>query len=70
MMDGFIVMPLVFTLCPLRDANVFIGSCDDDGEAVCYLCLDADVDEAGQPLRRDCTCRGHRCGICSPNLSS
>ena len=27
-------------------------------ETVCYLCLDGDVDEAGHPLRRDCSCRG------------
>ena len=27
---------------------------DDDQEVVCYLCLDGGVDEAGQPLRRDC----------------
>ena len=31
-------------------------------EAECYLCLDGgDDDEAGQPLRRDCACRGLSC---------
>jgi hypothetical protein len=39
---------------------------DDDGmdEAVCYLCLDGGVDdEDGQPLRRDCACRGTDAGF-------
>jgi hypothetical protein len=35
----------------------------DDGEAVCYLCLDGDADEAGQQLRRDCACRGTDAGF-------
>jgi len=36
----------------------------DDGEAVCYLCLDGGVDDsAGQPLRRDCACRGSDAGF-------
>ena len=30
--------------------------------AVCYLCLDT-VDDAGQPLRRDCACRGTDAGF-------
>ena len=30
-----------------------------DGESVCYLCLDDD----GQPLRRDCACRGTDAGF-------
>ena len=34
-----------------------------DDEAVCYLCLDGGVDEAGQPLRRDCACRGTDAGF-------
>ena len=34
----------------------------DDGEAVCYLCLDGGVDETDQPLRRDCSCRGTDAG--------
>jgi hypothetical protein len=32
----------------------------DDGEAVCYLCLDGGADE---PLRRDCACRGTDAGF-------
>ena len=32
-------------------------------ETVCYLCLDGDVDEAGHPLRRDCSCRGTDAGF-------
>jgi hypothetical protein len=32
-------------------------------EAVCYLCLDGGDDEAGQPLRRDCACRGTDAGF-------
>ena len=37
---------------------------DDCGEAVCYVCLDGgDDDEAGQPLRRDCACRGTDAGF-------
>ena len=35
----------------------------DDGEAVCYLCLDGGVDEVDQPLRRDCACRGTDAGL-------
>jgi hypothetical protein len=34
----------------------------DDGKAVCYLCLDGGDDGAGQPLRRDCACRGTDAG--------
>jgi hypothetical protein len=33
-----------------------------DPEAVCYLCLDGGLDETGQPLRRDCACRGTDAG--------
>jgi hypothetical protein len=37
-------------------------ACDE--EAVCYLCLDGEVDEADrQPLRRDCACRGTDAGF-------
>jgi len=36
---------------------------DDDGVAVCYLCLDGGLDEAGQSLRRDCACRGTDAGF-------
>ena len=39
------------------------GSSGDDGVAVCYLCLDGEVDDAGQPLRRDCACRGTDAGF-------
>jgi hypothetical protein len=35
----------------------------DDGEVVCYLCLDGGADEADQPLRRDCACRGTDAGF-------
>ena len=36
----------------------------DDREAVCYLCLDGGVDdEDGQPLRRNCACRGTDAGF-------
>ena len=34
-----------------------------DQEAVCYLCLDGGGVEAGQPLRRDCACRGSDAGF-------
>jgi hypothetical protein len=37
---------------------------DDDGVAVCYLCLGGGADdEDGQPLRRDCACRGTDAGF-------
>ena len=32
---------------------------DDDGESVCYLCLDA----GEESLRRDCACRGSDAGF-------
>jgi len=36
----------------------------DDGKGVCYLCLGGGVDDdAGQPLRRDCACRGTDAGF-------
>ena len=35
----------------------------DDDVAVCYLCLDGGADEAGQPLLRDCACRGTDAGF-------
>jgi len=34
-----------------------------DVESVCYLCLDGGVEESGQPLRRDCACRGTDAGF-------
>ena len=37
-------------------------ACDE--EAVCYLCLDGGVDDdSGQPLQRDCACRGTDAGF-------
>jgi hypothetical protein len=37
---------------------------DDDGVAVCYLCLGGGADDKdGQPLRRDCACRGTDAGF-------
>jgi E3 ubiquitin-protein ligase DOA10 len=36
---------------------------DIDEVAVCYLCLDGGDDEADQPLRRDCACRGTDAGF-------
>ena len=40
------------------------AAASDDGEAVCYLCLGGGVDDdAGQPLRRDCACRGSDAGF-------
>jgi len=44
------------------DASSLLAS-GDDGEAVCYLCLDGGDDEADQPLRRDCACRGTDAGF-------
>jgi hypothetical protein len=35
----------------------------NDREAVCYLCLGGGADEADQPLRRDCACRGTDAGF-------
>jgi len=34
-----------------------------DEVVVCYLCLDGGLDEDGQPLRRDCACRGTDAGF-------
>ena len=36
---------------------------NDEGVAVCYLCLDGGLDDADQPLRRDCACRGTDAGF-------
>ena len=44
------------------DASSLLAS-GDDGEAVCYLCLDGGDDEADQPVRRDCACRGSDSGF-------
>jgi hypothetical protein len=38
-------------------------SLTDSEVAVCYLCLDGGADDAGQPLRRDCACRGTDAGF-------
>jgi E3 ubiquitin-protein ligase DOA10 len=35
----------------------------EDVESVCYLCLDGGGDDADQPLRRDCACRGTDAGF-------
>ena len=44
--------------------NQFLSlQADDDGEVVCYLCLDGGVDDSDQPLRRDCACRGTDAGF-------
>ena len=41
-----------------------LASSDNDGAVVCYLCLGGGVDDdAGQPLRRDCSCRGTDAGF-------
>ena len=45
------------------DASSLLATSDDDGVAVCYLCLDGGLDEAGQSLRRDCACRGTDAGF-------
>jgi hypothetical protein len=45
------------------DASSSLATSCDDGEAVCYLCLDGGADEADQPLRRDCACRGTDAGF-------
>ena len=42
------------------DASSSLASSEDDGLAVCYLCLDTGADE---PLRRDCACRGTDAGF-------
>jgi len=41
-----------------------LASGDGDGEeTVCYFCLDGDLDDDGQLLRRDCACRGTDAGF-------
>ena len=34
-----------------------------EDEAMCYLCHGTGADESGQPLRRDCACRGTDAGF-------
>ena len=36
---------------------------NDDFAPVCYLCHETGADESGQPLRRDCACRGTDAGF-------
>ena len=63
-------LPCAFcTRLTTRDSSrhwQIIMTSNDDGEAVCYLCLDGGVDDAGQPLRRDCACRGSDAGFVHP----
>jgi hypothetical protein len=40
-----------------------LGGIIGDEESVCYLCLGGDLDDDGQPLRRDCACRGTDAGF-------
>ena len=48
----------------INDVDTASSLTSGDGEeAVCYLCLDARSDGAGQPLRRDCACRGTDAGF-------
>ena len=41
-------------------SSSLLASSEDDGVAVCYLCLDTGAHE---PLRRDCSCRGTDAGF-------
>jgi hypothetical protein len=46
------------------DAMLSIPPNKDEEVSVCYLCLDGGVDDDdGQPLRRDCACRGTDAGF-------
>jgi len=45
-----------------RTVNM-VNEVPSDKEALCYLCLDGDLDDDGQPLRRDCACRGSDAGF-------
>ena len=45
-----------------RTVNM-VNKVPSDKEALCYLCLDGDLDGDGQPLRRDCACRGSDAGF-------
>jgi hypothetical protein len=42
--------------------ELMVQTSGDDGKAVCFLCLDPE-DDADQPLRRDCACRGTDAGF-------
>ena len=43
--------------------EVDMSSLQADGVAECYLCLGGDDVDTGQPLRRDCACRGTDAGF-------
>jgi hypothetical protein len=43
-------------------SSLALGGIGDE-ESVCYLCLGGDLDDHGQPLRRDCACRGTDAGF-------
>jgi len=51
--ECIVATPLL--LPPADDVN--------DDAPVCYICLDNGPDESGQPIRRDCSCRGSDCGF-------
>ena len=46
-------------------APLLLPPADDvnDDAPVCYICLDNGPDESGQPIRRDCSCRGTDSGF-------
>jgi hypothetical protein len=51
------------TMTSTEVASSLLAS-DDDGVSVCYLCLGGGADDKdGQPLRRDCACRGTDAGF-------
>jgi hypothetical protein len=43
------------------DASSALAS--GEAEAMCYLCHETEADDDGQPLRRDCACRGTDAGF-------
>ena len=47
---------------PESIVNEDASQASDYGVAVCYLCLDEGINKTGQPLRRDCACRGTDAG--------
>jgi hypothetical protein len=46
-----------------NDVDAMTLPSDIDEAMVCYLCLDGGLDDANQPLRRDCACRGTDAGF-------
>lgn len=44
-------------------SNLTLGSSSVPDGATCYFCLDDCPDDAGQPLVRDCSCRGDSAGF-------